>query len=65
MLPGEYSLDVGLHHRTGITADYVLDVLRFTALNVAEVGEDHYPWTSYAATSGPPPPGRTWTRRPR
>ena len=54
MLPGEYSLDVGLHHRTGITADYVLDVLRFTALNAAEVGEDHYPWSVVRGHIRPP-----------
>ena len=54
MLPGEYSLDIGLHHRTGITADHVLDVLRFTALNAAEVGEDHYPWSVVRGHIRPP-----------
>ena len=54
MLPGEYSLDVALHHRTGITADHVLDVLRFTALNAAEEGDDHYPWSVVRGHIRPP-----------
>ena len=45
LLPGEFSIDVALHHATGITVDYVVDALRFTALNVAEDGEDHYRWS--------------------
>ena len=44
MLPGEYVLDVALHHSTGITVDHVEDAFRFTALNAARTGEDHYPW---------------------
>jgi len=44
MLPGEFALDVALHHRTGITVDHVQDALRFTAVNAAEHGSDHYPW---------------------
>ena len=45
MLPGEFTLDVGIHRRSGETIDYVADSLRFTALNAAEVGTDHYPWS--------------------
>ena len=45
LLPGEFALDVGLHHATGITVDYVTSTVRFTALNVAEEGDDHYPWS--------------------
>ncbi len=44
LLPGEYLLDVGIHFRDGRTADYVQAVGRFTALNAAEAGDDHYPW---------------------
>jgi lipopolysaccharide transport system ATP-binding protein len=58
MLPGEFSIDVGLHHRTGITADYVLDALRLTALNAAESGEDHYPWN---VVRGHVRPASTWS----
>ncbi len=44
MLPGEFTIDVGIHRRNGTTVDYVTDCLRFTALNAAEEGDDHYPW---------------------
>jgi lipopolysaccharide transport system ATP-binding protein len=44
MLPGDYVIDVAIHHSTGITADHVEDALRFTALNAARTGGDHYPW---------------------
>jgi lipopolysaccharide transport system ATP-binding protein len=44
LLPGEYSIDVGLHRRTGLTLDWVERVLTFTALNVAETGDDRWPW---------------------
>jgi lipopolysaccharide transport system ATP-binding protein len=44
MLPGEYSLTVGVHRRNGITLDYIEGALGFSALNVAESGGDHYPW---------------------
>jgi lipopolysaccharide transport system ATP-binding protein len=45
MLPGEFSLDVAIHHRSGITIDFVQEALRFTALNAAEQGHDQYPWS--------------------
>jgi lipopolysaccharide transport system ATP-binding protein len=44
MLPGEFALDVAIHHRTGVTVDHVQDALRFTAVNASEQGGDHYPW---------------------
>jgi hypothetical protein len=44
LLPGEYSLTVGVHRRSGITLDYLEQVLGFSALNVAESGGDNYPW---------------------
>ncbi len=44
LLPGDFNVDVGFHRRSGLTWDYVEQVLTFVALNVAEQGEDHYPW---------------------
>jgi lipopolysaccharide transport system ATP-binding protein len=44
LLPGEYSLTVGVHRRSGITQDYIEQVLGFSGLNVAETGGDNYPW---------------------
>ena len=44
ILPGEYTLTVGVHRRNGVTLDYVEGTLGFSALNVAESGGDHYPW---------------------
>jgi len=44
LLPGEYSLTVGVHRRNGVTLDYLERILGFSALNVAESGNDHYPW---------------------
>jgi hypothetical protein len=44
LLPGEYSIDVGLHRRPGLTLDWIERVLAFTALNVAETGDDRWPW---------------------
>jgi lipopolysaccharide transport system ATP-binding protein len=46
LLPGEFTLDIGVHHRDGTTIDFVQGVLRFTALNAAEHGDDHYPWNA-------------------
>lgn len=45
LLPGEFTVDVAIHRRSGDTVDYVADSLHFTALNAAEVGTDHYPWS--------------------
>jgi lipopolysaccharide transport system ATP-binding protein len=45
MLPGEYTLDVFLHNlSTNTTVDWVDRTFQFTALNLSEVGEDHYHW---------------------
>ena len=44
LLPRRYTIDVGVHQRDGTTADYVQRVLDFTVLQVAESGDDHYPW---------------------
>jgi lipopolysaccharide transport system ATP-binding protein len=44
LLPGEYILDVGLHHATGVTMDFVLGCFRFTTLNQPAEGEAGWPW---------------------
>jgi lipopolysaccharide transport system ATP-binding protein len=45
MLPGEFAVDAAVHHATGVTADHVQDVMRITALNASEDGDDHYRWS--------------------
>jgi lipopolysaccharide transport system ATP-binding protein len=58
LLPGDYALDVGLHDaRTHVTVDWVERALRFSALNEAETGEDHYPW---AGVRGYVRPASSW-----
>jgi hypothetical protein len=57
MLPGEFVVDVALHHRSGVTVDHVQDAFRFTSLNAAEHGSDHYPWS---AVRGYVRPMSTW-----
>jgi lipopolysaccharide transport system ATP-binding protein len=44
LLPGEYLIDVAMHHPTGLTTDFVEAALRFTALNEPEGDEAPYPW---------------------
>jgi lipopolysaccharide transport system ATP-binding protein len=44
LLPREYTIDVGIHHQHGATADFVQRTYDFTVLRVAEDGNDHYPW---------------------
>ena len=44
LLPGDFTVDVGFHRRNGLTWDYVEQALAFVALNVAEEGDDSYPW---------------------
>ena len=44
LLPRQYTIDLGVHHQNGTTADYVQRVYDFTVLRVAEEGDDHYPW---------------------
>jgi lipopolysaccharide transport system ATP-binding protein len=46
LLPREYTIDVGVHHLNGATADFVQRAFDFTVLRVAEAGDDHYPWPS-------------------
>ena len=52
-LPGEFTVDVGIHHRTGVTIDYVQEACRFTALNAAEHGADSYPWSGVRGFTRP------------
>jgi lipopolysaccharide transport system ATP-binding protein len=44
LLPREYTIDLGVHHHDGTTADLVQRTLDFTVLRVAESGDDHYRW---------------------
>ncbi len=45
LLPGEYIIDVGLHHTNGVTMDFVNGGFRFTALNQPVEGEASWPWS--------------------
>jgi lipopolysaccharide transport system ATP-binding protein len=44
LLPGEYFLDVGLHHENGATIDFVQRTLCFTVNRIAIDNKCHYPW---------------------
>jgi len=44
LLPREYTIDLGVHHQNGRTADYVQRTFDFTVLCVAGEGADHYQW---------------------
>src|SRR5262249_54012054 len=44
LLPRDYTIDLGVHHHNGSTADFVQRALDFAVMRVAENGEDHYPW---------------------
>jgi lipopolysaccharide transport system ATP-binding protein len=44
LLPRAYTIDLGVHHNEGTTADFVPRTLDFTVLRVAESGGDHYRW---------------------
>jgi lipopolysaccharide transport system ATP-binding protein len=45
LLPGEFTVDVGMHRLIGLTMDFVERALTLTALNVAaDGGEDRWPW---------------------
>jgi lipopolysaccharide transport system ATP-binding protein len=47
LLPRQYTIDLGIHHRDGRTIDWVERTLDFTVLNVPETGGDYYPWPSH------------------
>jgi hypothetical protein len=44
LIPREYTIDVGVHHQDGRSADFVQRCRDFTVLRVAETGHDHFPW---------------------
>jgi lipopolysaccharide transport system ATP-binding protein len=44
LLPREYTIDLGVHHQNGTTADFVQRTLDFNVMRVAETGNDHYHW---------------------
>lgn len=44
LMPREYTIDLGVHHHNGTTADFVQRTYDFTVLKVAEDGGDHYRW---------------------
>jgi lipopolysaccharide transport system ATP-binding protein len=55
LLPGELTLDVGMHRLIGLTLDFVERALTFTALNVAhDGGEDRWPWVVVRGALRPP-----------
>jgi len=59
LLPGHYTLDLGLHHTgVGMTVDFVQRVLDFEVLNVAREGADSYP---FAPVRGFVRPTGTWS----
>jgi homopolymeric O-antigen transport system ATP-binding protein len=44
LLPGEYTLEIGIHDARGVTSDYVPGAFRFTALNVPVEGQESWRW---------------------
>jgi lipopolysaccharide transport system ATP-binding protein len=44
LLPRDYTIDLGVHHHNGTTADLVQRTLEFTVLRVSEDRDVHYPW---------------------
>jgi lipopolysaccharide transport system ATP-binding protein len=44
LLPRQYTVDVGIHHCDGTTADFVQRSLDFSVLRIVESGTEHYPW---------------------
>jgi lipopolysaccharide transport system ATP-binding protein len=44
LLPRDYAIDLGLHQKSGATADFVQRVLDFTVLRAAKNGDDHFYW---------------------
>jgi len=44
LLPREYTIDLGVHHQNGMTADFVQRCADFNVLRVADSGDDHYFW---------------------
>jgi lipopolysaccharide transport system ATP-binding protein len=63
LLPREYTIDVGIHHHNGTTADFVQRTLDFSVLRVAEGGDDHYLWGQSRGFVRAPAAWRLTTRR--
>jgi hypothetical protein len=57
LLPRDYTIDLGVHHHDGRTADFVQRTLDFSVLRVAETGEEHFRWP---ITRGYVRPSATW-----
>ena len=53
MLPGEFVIDVAIHHISGQTADHVQGAMRFTTLNASRDGRDYYRWPSVRGYARP------------
>ena len=60
LLPGEFSIDIGVHRFIGLTLDQVEHVLTFTAMNTAIDSGDHWPWPE---VRGSVRPGSDWAVR--
>lgn len=46
LLPGRYSIGLGIHRSDGMSVDFVRRVLNFTVLRVTQNAHGHYPWES-------------------
>jgi lipopolysaccharide transport system ATP-binding protein len=44
MLPGAFAIDVAIHDVSGVTADFLQRIIRFTTLNASADGGDYYRW---------------------
>lgn len=44
LLPRQYTIDLGVHHQNGVTADFVQRTFDFTVLAIGQSRTDHYPW---------------------
>jgi lipopolysaccharide transport system ATP-binding protein len=61
LLPGELTLDVGMHRLIGLTLDFVERALTFSCVNVAHDGsDDRWPW---AVVRGALRPATEWSVR--
>jgi lipopolysaccharide transport system ATP-binding protein len=54
LLPQNYTIDLGVHHHNGTTADFVQRTLDFSVLRVAESGGGHYHWPRTRGLVQPP-----------
>ena len=58
LLPGEFTLDVGVNLTSGLTLDLVQQVLPFKGLQASEDGTDVWPWN---VVRGSVRPAASWT----